>query len=65
MRRDGTDHEWETWKTTSLHGRDRISKFYVEHFSSVGGLVILFPLFSSLCKRFTGQFALSITVSTV
>ena len=20
MKRDGTDHEWETWKTTSLHG---------------------------------------------
>jgi len=36
MRRDGTDHEWETWKTTSLH---------------VGALVVLYPFFSQVCKR--------------
>lgn len=48
MKRDGTDHEWETWKTTSLH---------------VGALVILFPLVSSFSKQFLKDFSLAITAS--
>eukprot|EP00092_Neocalanus_flemingeri_P032713 GFUD01035582.1.p1 GENE.GFUD01035582.1~~GFUD01035582.1.p1 ORF type:complete len:532 (+),score=158.44 GFUD01035582.1:59-1654(+) len=43
MKRDGTDHEWETWKTTSLH---------------VGALVVLYPVLSQVCKRFLKDFSL-------
>ena len=38
--------------------------FMLNNFSSVGGLVVLFPLFSSFCKQFTGQFALALSVSS-
>jgi len=43
MKRDTTDHEWETWKETALQ---------------VGVLVVLFPIFSGLCKRYMQDFAL-------
>jgi len=43
-RRDGTDHEWETWKKTSLH---------------VGALVLVYPILSRFCKHFLSSFALA------
>jgi len=44
VRRDGTDHEWETWKKSSVH---------------VGLMVVVYPLLSNLCKHFFRPFALA------
>lgn len=47
MKKDHTDHEWETWKRVSLH---------------IGGLIAMYPLFSQLVKNFFKDLSLAFAV---